>query len=97
MILHQHEAVEFQPEMTFDPPWQWCQDRPPVGRHPAFVRVTGRTHRNQEVLHQKGFVSLEARAWRDLRLDYRLFNADPRRYFAPATTRLVFRRFYISY
>ena len=51
--------------MAVDPHRQRRQDRPPVGRDPALALVTGRAHRNHEVLHQKRLVSLEARAWRD--------------------------------
>src|SRR5476651_1617629 len=64
--------------MAVDPLWQWGQDRPPVRRDPALALVTDRTHRNHQVLYQKGFVTLEARPRRDLGIDHRLFNADPR-------------------
>jgi hypothetical protein len=76
--------------------WQWGQDRPPVRRDPALALVTGRTHRNHQVLHQKGFVTFEARPRWDLGLDHLLFNVDPGCDFAAATPLLWFgglRRF----
>ena len=77
MVLHQHEAAEFRTEMAFNPVWQWCQDRPSVRRYPTFALVTGRAYRNHQVLHQKGFVTLEARTNRNFSLDHLLFNVHP--------------------
>src|SRR5208337_1318821 len=90
MVLHQHEAAEFRSEMAFDPLWQWGQDRPPVRRDPAFALVTGRAYRNHQVLHQEGFVTLEAGSGRDLGLDHLLFNVDPGCDLAAATPLLWF-------
>ena len=54
MVLHQHEAAQFWSESgLFDPVWQWGQYRAAIGRDPAFALVTGRLHRNHQVLHQK--------------------------------------------
>ena len=76
--------------MTLDPLWQWSQDRPTVGRNPALALVPGRAHRNHEVLYQKGLMPLEAGAGRDLGIDHRLFNADPRCDLTPTGSLLVF-------
>src|ERR1700678_2705737 len=93
MVLHQHKAAKFRTEMACNPDWQWSEDRPPVGRYPAFSLVTGRTYRNHQVLHQKGFVTLEARLERNLGLEHLLFNADAGRDLAPARTSITCRRF----
>src|SRR4249920_2952922 len=90
MVLHQHKAAQFGSEVAFNPLWQRSQDRPAIGRDPAFALVTGRVHRNHEVLHQKGFITLEARPRRNLGRDHFLFNDDPRRDFVPATSELLF-------
>ena len=90
MVLHQHEAAQLRSEVAFDPLWQLSEDRPAIGRDPAFALVTGRVHRNHEVLHQKGFITLEARTRRNLGRDHFLFNDDPRRDLAPATQALLF-------
>ena len=78
--------------MTFDPLRQRGQDRSPVWRDPAFALVTGRTHRNHEVLDQKGNVAFEAGPRRDLGFQHLLFNRDPRRDLAPAPPLLIFDR-----
>ena len=93
MVLHQHEAAKFRTEMTFDPFWQWGQDRPAIGCDPAFALVTGRAYRDHEVLHQKGLVPLEARSGRDLGIDHFLLNADARHHLTPAGPPLVFTGF----
>jgi len=90
MVLHQHEAAQFGSEVAVDPLWQRSQDRPAIGRDPAFALVTDRVHRNHEVLHQKGFMTLKARPRRDLGRDHFLFHVDPRRDLAPATSALLF-------
>src|ERR1700733_14779692 len=93
MILHQHEAAQFRSEMAFDASWQWRQDRPGVRRDPALALVTGRAYRDHEVLHKKGFVTLEARPRWNLGRDHFFFNDDPRRDLAPATPLLFLCRF----
>src|SRR5271165_1916366 len=93
MVLHQHEAAQFRSEVAVDSLRQRGQDRPPVGRDPAFALVADRTHRNHEVLHQKGLVALEAGSGRDLGIDHGLFNADPGCDLAPAGPLLMFSGF----
>src|ERR1700735_2774736 len=90
MVLHQHEATKFGPEMAFDPLWQRSQYRPALGRDPTFALILGRAYRNHEVLDQKGFITLEARPRRNLGRDHLLFNDDPRGDLAAATSGLVF-------
>ncbi len=90
MVLHQHEAAQFWSEVAFDPVWQWGQYRAAIGRDPAFALVTGRLHRNHQVLHQKGLVPLEAGTGRDLGNDHFLLDANARRDLAPATSALLF-------
>jgi len=51
---------------------------------PALALVTGRAHRNHQILNQKGLVTLEPRSWRDRRVHDLLFNLDPRGDLAPA-------------
>src|ERR1700729_2523214 len=93
MVLHQHEAAQLRSEMAFNSRWQWRQNRPAIGRHPAFALVTGRLYRNHEVPHQKGLVPLEAGSGWDLGVDHRLFNADPGDDLAPARSFVIFGEF----
>jgi hypothetical protein len=72
---------------------QWSKDSPAIGRDPAFALILGRPHRNHEVLHQKGFVTLEARPRRNLGRDHFLYNDDLRRDLAPAASLLFFSGF----
>src|SRR5271165_125462 len=76
--------------MTFDPLWQWGQNRPAIGRDPAFALVAGCAHRNHQALHQKGLVPLEAASRRDLGFDHFILNLDARRDLAPAGPLLIF-------
>ena len=58
MIVHQHEAAEFGTKMAIDPLGHRCQDRASIRCDPAFAPVTGRAHRNREVLNQKWLMPL---------------------------------------
>src|ERR1700733_15289122 len=80
--------------MTVDPLGQCSQDRPTVGRNPALALVTGRAHRNHQVLYQKGLMPLEAAAGWDLGIDHRLFNTNPGCDLTPAGSLLVFGGWY---
>ena len=71
--------------MTINPLWQRCQDAASIGCHPPLALVTGRAHRNHEILNQKRLVTLEARSWRDRGVHDPLFDGDPRSDLAPAS------------
>ena len=72
------------PLFAAQPLRQRGQDRSSIGCDPAFALITGRAHRNHQVLHQKPLITLEARSFRDRGFDDLIFNVDPRRHRASA-------------
>src|SRR3954451_25063670 len=91
MIMHQHEAAQFRAKMAINPFRQRRQDGASIRRNPAFALITGGIGRNHQVLHEKGFMALEARSLRHRRrLDHQVFDDDPRRHLAAEPPRLLF-------
>ncbi len=77
MVLRQHEATQLWPEMTGHAGRQGSQHHPSIRRDPSLPSVTYRLGAQHDVLHHEGLVALEARAWRNLRLDHPVLDGDP--------------------
>ncbi len=88
MVLRQHEAAQFRPEMAGHPRRQCRGDPLPVRRHPAFAPQPQHMRAQHQVLHHEVLVALEARAGRDRDLDHTvLMDGTPRRLVAATAAR----------
>ena len=72
MVLGQHEAAQFGPEMARHPRRQRGCNALPVRRHPAFPPQSQHMRAQHQILHHEVLVALEARAGRGCSLDHAL-------------------------
>ena len=84
MVLHQHEAAQFRPEMAGHPCRQRRDHGDTLRRHPTLAPVADDLRPQHQLLHHEGLVSFEPRPRRHRRLDDPLRNTRPRRQLATA-------------
>ena len=76
MILRQHEAARFSPEMAPDTGWQRGDNWLPIGRQPAFAPGAHDMRAQHQILNDKALVAFEPRTRRHIRLAGQLFVDD---------------------
>ena len=88
VVLRQHEASQFRPEMAHRAHRQRRDDALPIRRQPAFPPQPKNMRPQHQVLHHEALVALEARARRNRGRDHPvLVDGPPRRLVAAAAAR----------